>query len=111
MNYNNIVGIKICESASPHLLLNQIKNTLGTGIHVLPNSSAFMEKNIISGSLKCNVVIEGPGNIGNYLYNNIIEDSRGDGLFLFNNEKFLITNNKIRRNHNGILSITSVVNV
>jgi parallel beta-helix repeat protein len=106
-----LVGVKVEKGASPHLLLNHIKSTLGTGIHILTNSTAFLEKNIVSGSLKCNVVIEGPNNIGNYLYNNIIEDSRGDGLFLANSEKFLITNNKIRRNHNGILSVTSVVNI
>ncbi len=84
LNFNNEVGVKVGYSASPHILLNHIKNTLGTGIHILQNSTAFMEKNIVSGSLKCNVVIEGPNNIGNYLYNNIIEDSRGDGLFLLN---------------------------
>ncbi len=84
LNYNNEVGVKVGNCASPHILLNHIKNTLGTGIHILKNSTAFMEKNIVSGSLKCNVVIEGPNNIGNYLYNNIIEDSRGDGLFLLN---------------------------
>jgi hypothetical protein len=98
-------------SASPHILLNHVSNTLGSGIHIMTNSNAFLEKNIISGSLQSNVVIEGPNNIGNYLYNNIIEESRGDGLFLINSEKFLISNNKIRKNNNGILSVTSVVNI
>jgi hypothetical protein len=42
------------------------------GLKILMNSTAFMEKNIIFGSLSCNVVIEGPNNIGNYLYNNVI---------------------------------------
>ena len=42
LGYNNRVGIKVENNASPHLLLNQVKNTLGTGVHILPNSTAFL---------------------------------------------------------------------
>jgi parallel beta-helix repeat protein len=56
-------------------------------------------------------VLQGPNNIDNYVYNNKISDARGQGVLLAYCEKFLLAKNDISRNYNGILAVTSVVNV
>lgn len=97
--------------ANPHIFLNKIASNIGNGIHISANSTAFIEKNIIQGSVNSNIVLEGPGNIDNYVYNNEIQGARGHGIFVINSEKFLIAKNHIHQNFNGILSATSVINI
>lgn len=75
--------------------MNEVTDTLGNGIHIGKRSTAFIEKNTISGSLNCNVVFEGPENLNNYLYNNKILKARGHGIFVIHGESFLIAKNEI----------------
>ena len=69
---NQKVGIKVDSNAHPHIFLNEITATFGNGVYICNGGTSFLEKNIISGSLNCNLVLEGPRNIDNYIYNNRI---------------------------------------
>jgi parallel beta-helix repeat protein len=108
---NQKVGIRVDSNSHPHIFLNEITSTFGNGVHICNGGTSFLEKNVISGSLNCNLVLEGPRNIDNYIYNNRIEAARGQGIFLLHCEKFLIAKNTITSNYNGIVCITSVVNI
>lgn len=61
--------------------------------------------------MNCNLILEGPSNIDNYIYSNHIYGARGNGVFLLHCEKFLVAKNNIHGNYNGVLGVTSVVNL
>ncbi len=69
-------------NAHPHIFLNQVSNNFGNGLHLSSGGTAFLEKNTISGSINCNLILEGPNNIDNYVYNNKITNARGQGMLL-----------------------------
>lgn len=79
---NQKVGIRVDCNAHPHIFLNEVSSTFGNGVYLCNGGTAFLEKNKLMGSLNCNLVLEGPRNIDNYIYNNHIESARGQGIFL-----------------------------
>lgn len=79
---NQKVGIRVDSNAHTHIFLNEVSSTFGNGVYICGGGTAFLEKNQLSGSLNCNLVLEGPRNIDNYIYNNQIEGARGQGVFL-----------------------------
>jgi hypothetical protein len=82
VSYNQRTGIKVENNAHPHIFLNEISKNFGNGVHLSGGGTAFLEKNEVSGSTNCNMVLEGPNNIDNYVYNNRITEARGQGLLL-----------------------------
>jgi hypothetical protein len=57
--------------------MNKINKILGNGVHISRGCSVFLEKNEIEASLKCNLLIEGPDNINNFIFRNVITKGRG----------------------------------
>ena len=88
--------------------MNKVASTLGNGVHVLGNCAVFLEKNIVDGSLKSNIVLEGPNNIENFVFQNQSSNARGEGIFLIHCENFTLQKNTITNNYNGIVSLTGV---
>lgn len=111
ITYNQNVGVKVEINAHPHIFLNEISKNFGNGVYFSSGATSFLEKNKIFGSVNCNLILEGPNNIDNYVYNNKIMQARGQGVLLLYCEKFLIAKNEISHNYNGIMAITSVVNI
>ena len=90
MRFNNRFGIRVENRSTPHIFMNKVMNTLGVGVYIMDNCSSFVEKNTIEASLKANLVIMGPNNIHNFIYENKILNARGEGIFMVYCEKFTL---------------------
>lgn len=61
--FNGKCGILVEKGASPHIFKNMIEKNLGQGILLTEESSAFIEKNDISGNIKANIALGGRSSI------------------------------------------------
>lgn len=108
ISFNGKCGVLVERGANPHIFKNLIEKNLGQGILLTEGSSAFIEKNEISGNIKANVALGGRGSINTIIIENKIRDGKCEGIFTIYGERFLMANNEITGNNQGVVAVSSV---
>jgi len=108
---NRKAGVRVADCAHAKVMRNSIEENHTQGVLVVENASANVESNKISGNMKANVAFGGARSENTTVISNTITDSQFEGIFIIEGGDTRVKKNKIEGNLDGIVMLSSTVEV